>query len=334
MKLLIKDLMTRGIVSATADTPLLDVIRTMRDQRLSCMVVTEKDLPVGIITERDIVHTLAGVLESDRIDPGLRAGSIMSTPPITLPETATLFEALVITRTHHIRHVPVISGAGEYIGMITQSNMAQAHFDVIEQQTEALEKSVLQRTAELTEANQELLELSLTDGLLGIGNRRAMEVDLEHTFSAARRYHRPCSLALLDVDYFKRYNDRYGHQAGDDALKEITDVISAGIRNHDRLYRYGGEELLLLLPDTPAEEAAVVVQRLIDALSRKHIPHEDSPLGYLTISAGLAGMPPGDGEYGNHLIAAADRALYDAKDSGRNRMVCASTTEKPPCPEF
>ena len=326
MELPISNLMSRSIVSATPRTPLLDVIRTMRDERLSCMVITEKGMPVGIVTERDIVRTLAETLEGDAIDHNASVGSYMSTPPVTLQENATLFEALVIARSHQIRHLPVVSSGGEYIGILTQSNLVQAHFDMIDRQTEVLEKNVLERTAELTEVNARLLALSLTDSLLEIGNRRAMEVDLEHTVSGALRHQQPCSIALLDVDYFKRYNDHYGHQAGDQALRDITLIIKAGIRNQDRLYRYGGEELLLLLPNTSVPEATQLLQRLLHSLAQQRLPHQDSPLGFLSLSAGIAGMRTGDDHIQHYrdLISEADRALYDAKENGRNRIAVAT----------
>lgn len=325
MDLSIKELMTEGVISACATTPLLELVQSMRDRRLSCLVVTEKGIPVGIVTERDVVHILAQSIEDRDYTQGLCAGDVMSAPPITIQENATLFEALVIARSRNIRHLPVVSTGGDFVGMITQSNLVEAHFALIERQTEALEKNVLQRTAELAEANERLQALSLTDSLLGIGNRRAMEVDLDHTLSGSVRYQHPCCLALLDVDYFKRYNDHYGHQAGDVALQQVATHVQSRIRGSDRLYRYGGEELLLLMPETELVNGTLVVNRLVSSLAESAIPHEQSPLKVLTVSAGVAGIgaPAKPPVTAAGVIEEADRHLYTAKHNGRN-CACAA----------
>lgn len=325
MELIISELMTKSVISVGTNEGLLGAIQKMRDERLSCIAVTEKGTPVGIITERDIVRTLAAIMEGSTGSQGLTVADVMSSPAITIQHDASLFEALVISRTRKIRHLPVVSTSGDLVGMITHSDLARTHFDILDRHTEALETSVLERTAELAKANEQLLALSLTDTLLGIGNRRAMEVDLQHTLHGAIRYQRPCSLAILDVDYFKRYNDHYGHQAGDDALKAVTDHVKNAIRGADRLYRYGGEEFLLLLPETDMNYASQVVTRIIISLAEKKIPHEESPLSVLTVSAGVTGIPaPCETpiEYPK-LIKDADRNLYTAKDTGRNRAIAA-----------
>ena len=324
MEIFIRDLMTRDMVVAYPRTRVLEVVRSMRDQNLPCLVIIEDHKPVGIVTERDLVDTLAKILETDIPLLHTQVDELMSSPPITIKENATLFEALVISRSHKIRHLPVVDSNDEFVGLITQSNLVNAHFHIIERQTEILEKNVQKRTAELTAANQELIALSMTDSLLGIGNRRSMEVDLDHTLASAARYHRPCSLALLDLDYFKKFNDHYGHQAGDEALMQVAKHIEKSMRNTDRLYRYGGEELLLLLTETELNEATHVLNRITRSLEKRAIPHIGSPTNVLTLSAGVVSTTEATLKNSTNkesFIKEADRRLYEAKKQGRNRVV-------------
>ncbi len=312
----------------TPETSLEVVIKQMSEQGRSCVVIVHGKKPVGIITERDLVKILA---QSLSIYPtrSFVAADFMTASPICIQHTAGLFEALVITRSCRIRHLPVIDDKDELVGILSQGDIAGAHFQAIEQQRqiieeqrEIIERQIQSRTSELTKANQELKALSLQDALMGIGNRRAMEVDVQYPHSNAIRKERPYCVALLDVDYFKKYNDHYGHQAGDEALKQLADTTQGSIRSTDRLYRYGGEELLLLLPETELDAAKEVVGRVLSSLEQAAIEHVESPLGHLTISAGISAMT--DFTSGNdgwqQYLQQADERLYAAKSEGRNRV--------------
>ncbi len=331
---LITAVMNKAVVCVEPETPITAVIDTMRDKRYSCMVVARDNIPVGIITERDMVRILSEVLARKDASGEMSAGQCMSTPPIVVKESASLFEALVIARARGIRHLPVVNDRDELCGLITQSDMMRAHLILIEQQREEIEKLVNERTQELENANEKLRALSLEDGLLGIGNRRAMEVDLEHTHATAQRYKRPYSVALFDIDFFKRYNDHYGHLAGDQALIQASGFIQSRIRGADRLYRYGGEELLLLLPETPGEGALIMAERLVAGLADLHIPHDANPHRCITMSGGVGELR---GEFSaaagwRDIVLQADEALYQAKQSGRNRVTLAKPSHRDPAP--
>lgn len=312
-------LMTANVTSTTANSELPDVIQSMIDNHYSCMIVVENEQPIGIITERDIVR-LMGLFISDKPRPEMRVADVMSVPVATISEETTLFEALVISTAQKIRHLPVVSASGRLLGLVTQSDLAKAHFKIYEKQRELIEQSVSQRTQELRQANEQLKSLSLVDGLTGLGNRRAMEVDLEHTHSQAMRYKRSYSVALYDVDQFKLYNDHYGHKGGDNALRLISDHLIKSIRTCDRLYRYGGEEILLVMPETNLNGALILADRILAGLAEHKIPHEKSSHGILTLSCGVATQIELNG-YSNWegLVDLADRGLYASKNSGRNR---------------
>jgi diguanylate cyclase (GGDEF)-like protein len=183
-----------------------------------------------------------------------------------------------------------------------------------------LEAMVAARTHELEDSNAKLAELSSTDGLTGINNRRGFDAALESEWRRAARNGYPLALAMLDVDHFKSYNDHYGHQAGDQCLRTVADLIAAhGRRTSDLVARYGGEEFALLAPATDAQHAMAIARGICDELARLAIPHASSPHGVVTISIGVATAMPDEAYSWTTLIEKSDRALYRAKQDGRNR---------------
>jgi len=321
----IQELMSKIGYYCAPETPISQVAETMVRKKLSSVVVGASQEPLGIITERDLVRLL---LDCRRHPERyyMSAAEYMSSPIVTLNKNETLFDALVIARSEKVRHLPVVNDENHLVGLITQPDLANAHFHVIERQAETIQNAIAAKTGDLELANEELQALSMEDHLMEVGNRRAMEVDLLHTHAAASRYQRSYSLVLLDVDYFKKYNDFYGHTAGDEALKAIAHFLKTSIRESDRLYRYGGEELLLLLPETSFEQGLFLSERLVSGFADLRLTHAESPLGILTMSAGISGAGLGDSmpESYQTVIEEADKALYAAKDAGRNRAKMAA----------
>ena len=320
VEILAKELMTADVVSTTPDAIMTEVIQLMIDHRYSCMIVVENQLPVGIITERDIVRLMGQFLASKPQSP-IRVADIMSVPVATITEETTLFEALVISSAQKIRHLPVVDETGRLLGLVTQSDLAKAHFHIFEKQREIIEHSVIERTQELQKANDQLKSLSMVDSLTSLGNRRAMEVDLEHTHSQAMRYNRSYSVALFDIDFFKLFNDTYGHKGGDNALRTVSEHLMSSVRKCDRVYRYGGEEILLLMPETSLYGALILADRTLASFAGLNIPHEKSPFGCLTLSCGVACQVEENGyDRWEGLVDLADRGLYASKNNGRNRV--------------
>jgi len=188
----------------------------------------------------------------------------------------------------------------------------------------SLEMVVAARTAELEESNRKLAALSTTDGLTGVTNRRGFDAQLEQEWRRAARTGQPLSLSMLDVDYFKKYNDRYGHVAGDACLRTVASLITKyGRRTTDLVARYGGEEFALLSASTDANDALQTAQAIVAELVRLALPHDESPFGKVTISIGVVTMVPADGLTPDMLVTAADQALYRAKIRGRNQALLA-----------
>lgn len=170
-----------------------------------------------------------------------------------------------------------------------------------------------------------LAELALRDGLTGVPNRRAFEETFDREWRSALRTQQAMSLLLIDVDLFKQYNDRYGHLAGDTCLRDLAIALQQAIqRPSDLLARYGGEEFALILPGTSLSGAREVATRLCKLVQQLHVQHDDSPARRVTISVGVASVVPAEGILPDELIAASDRALYEAKRKGRNRIELAA----------
>lgn len=195
-----------------------------------------------------------------------------------------------------------------------------------------LERLVGVRTEELRRANERLSELSFSDSLSGIANRRRLDETLDAEWKRTVRFGDPLSLVVADIDFFKRYNDALGHPAGDRCIVEVARVLAANARRAgDLAPRYGGEEFVLLLPATDAPEAALVAERTRAAIEALAIPHPDGVGPVVTASFGVATFVPEAGGDPARLVATADQALYRAKNEGRNRVVCAQPRPgKPP----
>jgi diguanylate cyclase (GGDEF)-like protein/PAS domain S-box-containing protein len=180
------------------------------------------------------------------------------------------------------------------------------------------------RTEEkLIRLQKELEDLSFKDGLTGVANRRMFDAVLEMEWGNARRQLQPLSLILLDIDFFKQYNDHFGHLQGDDCLKRVANALTqAATRPRDFIARFGGEEFVLVLPETDAEAAAKVAERCRHAIAREHIAHPHSPIGkHLTVSMGVGTMVPGYRDEMLAFVEEVDRRLYQAKQQGRDCVV-------------
>ncbi|MFQ7898484.1 sensor domain-containing diguanylate cyclase [Stutzerimonas degradans] len=182
-----------------------------------------------------------------------------------------------------------------------------------------------QTEQQLLQLQKQLEELSYQDGLTGVANRRMFDNRFQMEWSNAQRTSQPLSLILLDIDYFKQYNDHYGHVRGDDCLKSVGQALSgAAVRPRDLLARYGGEEFVLLLPETDAQAAAQVAERCRQLIRGQNIQHAHSQVApLLTISLGVGTLIPGPFDQPQAFLERVDRLLYKAKHQGRNQAVLA-----------
>lgn len=189
--------------------------------------------------------------------------------------------------------------------------------------------AVVETLRDMTEqklAQIALQHLAERDGLTGIANRRRFDDSFELEFLRAQREQRPLSLILTDVDFFKRYNDHYGHPQGDECLRKVAAALeAASFRPSDLAARYGGEEFAILMPNTDAAGAMAVAERIVDEVRTLKLPHAASEVAqYVTVSVGVVTLIPQYLHNSPDVIKAADVALYAAKHTGRNRIVAGS----------
>ena len=216
---------------------------------------------------------------------------------------------------------PISMPHGNYVerlGTLLQISLVLARGMVLGLFSASLRESLYNRGIQLKEAYKRIEELAELDELTGSFNRRSIMRMLDDEVSRALRSKQPCSVALIDLDWFKRINDRFGHPTGDEVLRTFAITVFANIRSIDRFGRYGGEEFLLILPETEDGAAESTVNRLraiVADLDWSAISHGMT----VTISAGVTRLQPDDAP--DSILARADAALYRAKDLGRNRVV-------------
>jgi diguanylate cyclase (GGDEF)-like protein len=201
------------------------------------------------------------------------------------------------------------AGAADFIAKTASANVMRARVNTL---------ITLKRQADL------LRTLAHIDGLTGLANRRHFDDKLAAEWRRCGRSRKPLSLILIDIDHFKRYNDCYGHPAGDECLRDISACLKSGItRSHDLVARYGGEEFVCVLPETPLVGAMAKAQSLEGAVRDLRIRNEKSEVAYgiVTISLGVAVATPSIDDNRADLISCADRALYLAKDAGRGQVM-------------
>ncbi|MFL6709516.1 MAG: diguanylate cyclase, partial [Massilia sp.] len=189
---------------------------------------------------------------------------------------------------------------------------------------DGLEARVAERTAQLEEANRKLAMLSVTDSLTSLANRRHFDEVLRREWARCQRAGQPIAVIMLDIDHFKKFNDHYGHQAGDACLTAVAAALQASLhRPGDLVARYGGEEFCVVLPESGGEHAALVGEHLRAAVAALALVHAGAPEGLVSISVGAASALASPLMAADGLLRAADGALYDAKAAGRNRVVLA-----------
>lgn len=223
---------------------------------------------------------------------------------------------------------------GEYLRRVRKSNDYTQRLDSklrnelgeLSHDIDALVQHVHVQQQQLQAQTREMQALSFQDGLTGLSNRRRFDQALTDNWARAQRSHTPLSLIMLDVDYFKNYNDHYGHLRGDEALKFLAAIIRrVVVRQSDIAARYGGEEFAILLPDTSEANAQKIAERIQTELAAAALPHNHSAVArIITLSMGIAAITPSPTQSSRELVHKADSALYAAKGSGRNCIILAS----------
>ncbi|UCE88884.1 MAG: diguanylate cyclase [Pseudomonadota bacterium] len=248
-------------------------------------------------------------------------GRILAVAPIaeTAWQLVIVHDAALFTRQRDKIIYQTLLAFALYLGL---GYMMLRRLQAEERRRSAVESQLRASTAQLEQANIELQRIARTDKLTGIANRRRFDEEIELELKRTRRSNHPLSLLMIDVDQFKNYNDTYGHKQGDATLREVAQCIESCLRRpSDFVARYGGEEFVVVLPDTPLEGALKIAENIRSAVAALRIPHDSSTIvPYVTISLGVAPLPPGAQVSTAQLVDMADTAMYSAKEGGRNRV--------------
>lgn len=232
--------------------------------------------------------------------------------------TAIIFLSVMSKDEDLARGIEV--GGDDYIMKPVGSVVVQAKVRAMYRLVQ-MQRALVKLAAQLGDANHELERLSMTDSLTGIANRRMFDVSLAREWRRCMRLKKPMSVVMLDVDSFKKYNDRYGHQDGDECLRAVAqEVASSAPRPGDLVARYGGEEFVMILSDTDEVGANWVAERIRQHVASLKLPHKDSLHGVVTVSCGVSSVVPAADLSVDMLIKSADNALFLSKNQGRNAV--------------
>jgi len=256
---------------------------------------------------------------------------------VVMPEVGGIEACRKIKEKNQLRDIPIIMVTGMEETRGLQPAFDAGAIDYIKKPIDQTELAVRVRSAlklkretdarkaalrQLGEANKKLRLLSSLDGLTGIANRRAFDEFLDREWRRSVREKKTLSLLMADIDFFKKYNDEYGHQAGDGCLKKVASVLSNSVnRSGDLVARYGGEEFAVIMGNTSVDFAAKIADELRSVVAQMKIRHAYSDIAdFITLSVGAAAVVPVPELSSDKLIEAADKALYRAKEKGRNRV--------------
>lgn len=265
-------------------------------------------------------HNQVNVIISDRIMPGMDGIELCRRVREAVSDSYTYF--IFITSLGEREHLldGINAGADDYLPKPFNPDDLRIRLQVAARIT-SLHRQLSQQKSELERLNLELYEQGRRDPLTSLGNRLRLMEDLPILMGQAERYGHQYAALMCDVDFFKSYNDHYGHLAGDEVLRSLSQIIFRTGRSGDTAYRYGGEEFLIVLPEQSPKQALVVAERLRKGVETMAIPHlAKDPPGVITLSIGVAMLNPGDPRPTHLWIKRADDALYRAKQAGRNRI--------------
>ncbi len=268
---------------------LADAARDLVSRNIGVLVVTDEGGNiVGIISERDLTRAIA---EHDGSLVDISVGDVMTRSVVTAEPESSVAEILKLMKSNRIRHVPVLEG-GELVGIVSIRELDRAY---------------------------ELLQTQANEGsLTGLSNRRHFLQLLNSEFDRSRRHRHPLSVAMIDVDHFKRFNDTYGHDVGDKVLCVLADLLVQELRTIDVVGRLGGEEFAAIFPETELGSAKIACDRLLEKIRTAEIDIDDVKTSF-TVSIGLTVANPATQEPAG-VLKRADELLYDAKSAGRDRV--------------
>jgi diguanylate cyclase (GGDEF)-like protein len=313
-----------------------EVARLFRDHPLlPGVILTEQGNFLGMLSRRRFMEHMSRPYGVDifACRPILALYNIAKTDILILPGVALIVMAAqrAVQRLPEQLYEPIVVELEDRVYRLLDVHQVLLALSQIHQQAtwyiSELYYNLAITKSELEAANSKLYHLANSDGLTQVANRRRFNEYLEKEWKILERQKKELSLILCDIDFFKKYNDTYGHQAGDSCLQQVAKAIveavnySTGESPEALVARYGGEEFAIILPKTKPETAAYIAEQIRVMVKNLEIEHSQSPIFCVTMSLGVASTFPRSPIAQKDLIAAADRALYQAKDQGRDRVI-------------
>ncbi|MGE4419829.1 MAG: diguanylate cyclase [Sulfurimonas sp.] len=291
------------------ETKTIDLLLDMIRERSDSVMVVEDLKPIGIFTTKDIVKIIK---HNENLE--LSVARYMSSPVEAINKNCTIKEALAFLKEKHYKRVVVVDDEGKMSGIITQKELISLSYSRWAMLMKAHHEELSQINASLLNKSKKYEAMASTDSLTGLYNRgKFLELYLS-SFATMQDRGNSMSFILADIDHFKKINDNYGHNVGDEVLVLIAHELQKTLRNIDIVCRWGGEEFVVLLPATELENAVILAEKLrahIEALALQKV-------GKVTSSFGVTKVYADDDI--KSLVERADKALYDAKKSGRNMV--------------
>jgi diguanylate cyclase (GGDEF)-like protein len=295
--------MSKDVLTASKEDTVMSMIERLNKHRIGAIIIINKDnVPVGIVTERDIIRSLVAYKEETLKK---QAQDIMSAPVLTLEPDEDIDSAAILMTLNNVRRLPITKD-NKLIGLISYRDL-----------TNALRKSnyVLEEKAEL------LQDMANRDSLTGLFNKRFINDEIKRQFDAAKQSGQPMAVIMMDIDHFKLVNDTYGHQCGDYVLKNLAGIMQAKSRDINVVGRFGGEEFIILGPISDMKSSVFFAERIRSTVEETNFVWEDKEFK-ITISAGVC-VWNSNIKDAKTMIKLADEALYAAKNSGRNQVQIA-----------
>lgn len=287
----------------------LEALERMRGDGTDAVIVTQQGRLAGILTQKDAID----LFEQGK-DLARPVGEYMSAPLQSVPKSMRVWEAYEYLRRHRFKRLVIADEAGGLTGIITQRDLVAKSYNRRMELMHFHEQKVRETGRLLSEELEHIKRVGTVDALTGLFNRQIFSELFRREIARVRRHGEPLSLLILDIDHFKRINDTFGHLCGDGVLKLLSQELTAAVRTSDLLCRWGGEEFAVLLPHTGAEGAVIAAEKI---RSKVETCSFEGPKR-VTVSIGAATWSRDEEMHG--LFGRADRALYEAKRSGRNRV--------------
>ncbi len=285
-----------------------DLISDMVDSAYDNVIVVDDDLkPIGILTTKDIM-----MLIKTQTDLNVAVKAHMSMPVDSIHKNASIKEAVNFIKKKHYKRVIVVDDDGKLTGIISQKELISLTYSKWVILMKEYQEELCEINSLLLNQNKEYENMAFTDSLTGLYNRRKFSDLYLSSFLAFKQRHNEMSLIMLDIDHFKKVNDSYGHDVGDEVLVKVAHTLLKSFRNIDIVCRWGGEEFIALLPTASLDNATILAEKI-----RVHIEELEIDLvGHISASFGVAQVSEDDEM--QKVINRADKALHLAKESGRN----------------